>query len=73
MLKPEYQNGYLGGPFDGEAGVNLIEMGRDIGVKLGAKYPRDEVFMNMINNYNGHKSFLIPHLDLNTRAGRKHV
>ena len=73
LLKPEYQNGYLGGPFDGEAGVNLIEMGRDIGVKLGAKYPGDEVFMNMINNYNGHKSFLIPHLDLNTRAGRKHV
>ena len=73
LLKPEYQNGYLGGPFDGEAGVNLIEMGRDIGVKLGAKYPGDEVFMNMINNYNGHKSFLIPHLDLNTRAGRRHV
>ena len=73
LLKPEYQNGYLGGPFDGEAGVNLIEMGRDIGVKLGAKYPGDEVFMNMINNYNGHKSFLIPHLDLDTRAGRRHV
>lgn len=73
LLKPEYQNGYLGGPFDGEAGVNLIEMGRDMGVKLGAKYPGDEVFMNMINNYNGHKSFLIPHLDLDTRAGRRHV
>ena len=73
LLKPEYQNGYLGGPFDGEAGVNLIEMGRDMGVKLGTKYPGDEVFMNMINNYNGHKSFLIPHLDLNTRAGRRHV
>ena len=73
LLKPEYQNGYLGGPFDGEAGVNLIEMGRDIGVKLGAKYPGDEVFMNMINNYNGHKSFLIPHLNLDTRAGRRHV
>lgn len=73
LLKPEYQNGYLGGPFDGEAGVNLIEMGRDIGVKLGAKYPGDEVFMNMINNYNRHKSFLIPHLDLDTRAGRRHV
>ena len=73
LLKPEYQNGYLGGPFDGEAGVNLIEMGRDMGVKLGTKYPGDEVFMNMINNYNGHKSFLIPHLDLDTRAGRRHV
>lgn len=73
LLKPEYQNGYLGGPFDGEAGVNLIEMGRDLGVKLGTKYPGDEVFMNMINNYNGHKSFLIPHLDLDTRAGRRHV
>lgn len=73
LLKPEYQNGYLGGPFDGEAGVNLIEMGRDMGVKLGTKYPGDEVFMNMINNYNGHKSFLIPHLNLDTRAGRRHV
>ena len=73
LLKPEYQNGYLGGPFDGEAGVNLIEMGKDMGVKLGTKYPGDEVFMNMINNYNGHKSFLIPHLDLDTRAGRRHV
>ena len=73
LLKPEYQNGYLGGPFDGEAGVNLIEMGRNMGVKLGTKYPGDEVFMNMINNYNGHKSFLIPHLNLDTRAGRRHV
>ena len=73
LLKPEYQNGYLGGPFDGEAGVNLIEMGKDMGVKLGTKYPGDEVFMNMINNYNGHKSFLIPHLDLDTHAGRRHV
>ena len=73
LLKPEYQNGYLGGPFDGEAGVNLIEMGRDMGIKLGTKYPGDEVFMNMINNYNGHKSFLIPHLNLDTRAGRRHV
>ena len=73
LLKPEYQNGYLGGPFDGEAGVNLIEMGRDMGVKLGTKYPGDEVFMNMINNYNGHKSFLIPHLNLDTRAGRRHI
>lgn len=73
LLKPEYQNGYLGGPFDGEAGVNLIEMGRDMGVKLGTKYPGDEVFMNMINNYNRHKSFLIPHLNLDTRAGRRHV
>ena len=48
-------------------------MGRDLNLKLGQKYPGDTEFLNMMNNYKGFKSQLVPHLQLDTRAGRRHV
>lgn len=48
-------------------------MGRELGLKLGQPYPGDEVFMNMMNNYKGAKSFLLKFLDIDTRAGRRHI
>ena len=85
LLKPEYrimQNGviqdsandvYITDWRGGEAGPNLIDMGRELGLKLGQPYPGDEVFMNMMNNYKGAKSFLLKFLDTDTRAGRRHI
>lgn len=48
-------------------------MGRELGLKLGQPYPGDEVFMDMMNNYKGAKSFLLKFLDTDTRAGRRHI
>lgn len=73
MLRPEYRDGYLGDVWGGEAGPNLIDIGRELGVKLGQKYPGDTEFLNMMNNYKGLKSNFVPHLQLDTRAGRRHV
>ena len=74
LLKPEFRkNSYLSYDGAGEAGVNLIEIGQDLGIKLGQKYPGDVEFLNMMNNYDGLKSFVIPQLQLDTKAGRRHV
>ena len=73
LLRPEYRDGYLGDVWGGEAGPNLIDIGRELGVKLGQKYPGDTEFLNMMNNYKGLKSNFVPHLQLDTRAGRRHV
>jgi hypothetical protein len=73
LLKPEYKNGYLSDVWGGEAGPNLIDIGRDLGVKLGQKYPGDVEFLKMLDNYHGHKSFLVPQLATDTKAGRRHI
>jgi hypothetical protein len=73
LLRPEYRDGYLSDVWGGEAGPNLIDIGRELGVKLGQKYPGDTEFLNMMNNYKGLKSNFVPHLQLDTRAGRRHV
>jgi hypothetical protein len=57
----------------GEIGPNLIDMGRELGLKLGQPYPGDNAFINMMNNYKGAKSFLLKYLDTDTKAGRRHI
>lgn len=73
LLKPEYYNdGYIADIYSGEAGANLIDLGRDLGLKLGQKYPGYETVKAMLENYKGFKSFLIPKLN-DSRAGMRHV
>lgn len=74
LLRPEFrETSYLSDVWGGEAGPNLIDLGQDLGLKLGQKYPGDNAFLKMINDYKGEKSFLVPHLQLDTPAGRRHV
>jgi hypothetical protein len=71
LLKPEY-DGYLMYINDGEAAVNFIDLGRDLGLKLGQKYPGYDIVKNMLENYNGFKKFMIPDLNM-SKAGLRHV
>lgn len=72
LLKPEFRDGYLGDISGGEAGPNLIDLGRDLGLKLGQKYPGYEQVKQMLQNYKGFKSFIIPQLN-DSKAGLRHV
>ena len=72
LLKPEYHNGYLADIHGGEAGTNFIDLGRDLGLKLGQKYPGYETVKAMLENYKGFKRFMIPQLN-DSKAGMRHV
>lgn len=72
LLKPEYHNGYLSDIHGGEAGTNFIDLGRDLGLKLGQKYPGYETVKAMLENYKGFKRFMIPQLNT-SKAGMRHV
>lgn len=63
---------YLSDVPQGEAGPNLIDIGRDLGLKLGQKYPGYDVVKKMLETYNGSKAFLIPRLNM-SKAGLRHV
>lgn len=73
ILKPNYQGTYLGDVLGGELAVNLIEVGRHLGVKIGSPYPGDKVFFELIKQWPRHKRFMLNELQLETRAGRRHV
>jgi len=73
IVKPEYQEGYLGDIHGGEAAVNLIELGRETGLKLGQTYPGSKEVLNILNKYNGNKSFLIKQLDMSNTPKIKKV
>lgn len=72
LLKPEYQDSYLADISGGEAGPNFIDLGRDLGLKLGQKYPGYEAVKNMLQNYKGFKSWMIPQLNM-SEAGMRHI
>lgn len=73
LLKPEYwDDGYLSDALLGEAGPNLINIGRGIGLKLGQKYPGYSTAKEMLQNYNGQQSFLVPRLN-DTKIGMKRI
>lgn len=74
LLKPEFQDSYLSILDNGsEAAINLINIGKDLGLKLGAKYPGAAEFDRIIHGYNGNKAFLLEQLNIDTPAGRRHV
>jgi len=35
----------------GEAATNLLEIGKNMGIKPGQNYPGNKIFKNMINKY----------------------
>lgn len=72
LLKPEYHNSYLADIGAGEAGPNFIDLGRDLGLKIGQKYPGYDKVMDMLNKYNGDKGFMIKQLN-DSKAGMRHV
>lgn len=72
LLKPEYQDSYLMDIQGGEAGPNFIDLGKDLGLKLGQKYPGYEAVYNMLQNYKGFKSWMIPQLNI-SEAGMRHI
>lgn len=74
LVKPEYMEGYLGDIHGGEAGVNLIEVGKQMGLKLGQKYPGDAKMIELLNTqWPEYKMNLLPQLQTDTRAGRRHI
>ena len=73
LLSPLGQSdNYLSDVLSGEAGPNLIDLGRDLGLKLGQKYPGYDTAKAMLDAYKGSRAFLIPRLNL-TKAGMRHV
>ena len=73
LLDPKYHNDwYLMDIHSGEAGPNFIDLGRDLGLKLGQKYPGYKAVKQMLQNYKGNKSFMIPKLNY-SKAGIRHV
>lgn len=72
LLKPEYYDSYLADISGGEAGPNFIDLGRDLGLKLGQKYPGYEEANNILQNYTGFKSWMIPQLNT-SKAGIRHI
>lgn len=72
LLKPEYHNSYLADISGGEAGPNFIDLGRELGLKLGQKYPGYDKVIDMLNKYNGNKGFMIKQLN-DSKAGMRHV
>ena len=73
LLDPKYHNDwYLMDIHSGEAGPNFIDLGRDLGLKLGQKYPGYKEVKQMLQNYKGNKSFMIPKLNY-SKAGIRHV
>ena len=73
LLSPLGQvDNYLSDVLSGEAGPNLIDLGRDLGLKLGQKYPGYDTAIQMLKTYNGSRAFLIPRLNL-TKSGMRHV
>ena len=74
LVRPEYMEGYLGDVHGGEAGVNLIEVGKQMGLKLGQKYPGDTKMIELLNTqWPEYKANLLPQLQTDTRAGRRHI
>lgn len=72
LLKPEYYDSYLTDISGGEAGPNFIDLGRDLGLKLGQKYPGYEAANDILQNYTGFKSWMIPQLNT-SKAGMRHI
>ena len=73
LLKPDAMDSYLGDIHSGEAGVNLIEVGKEAGVKLGDKWPGDEKFWETVNKWPEDKKFMLDLLNTDTKAGRRHI
>lgn len=72
LLNPKYHDSYLTDISGGEAGPNFIDLGRDLGLKLGQKYPGYETVNNMLQNYKGFKSWMVPQLN-KSKAGMRHI
>lgn len=57
----------------GEASMNVRDLGIDLGLTVGQKYPGMEVLQNILNNYNGNKSFVVNDLRLGVARDYKRV
>ena len=51
----------------GEPAPNLIDLGKELGLEIGQKYPGKEVLVELLTNYektNKGKSYIIKHLNM---------
>lgn len=84
-LKNPYNNSIMSKSYEGEepyltmpgeASMNIMDLGKDLGLKIGQPYEGSKKLMQMLNKYSydkGEKSFVINDLRLNTPRDYKRV
>ena len=72
QLDPEWAD-YLLDPRINEGATNIIDLGRDLGLQLGQKYPGKDKVLELLQSYTGRKRFVRDALDLSTTPHIKRV